>query len=204
LSCLLDIDCVVLAPFAAPVTGLQLFDISEAMVGALGLARFESDFRTLGSTFDEQARWYGGEFICGDRSSFKVLADAVDTIWPNYLEHLPKIQTIGDELLTSVAIRGLHSSGLPIALAPKLTLSRYWSIETLGRPTPLAEAAECKVLHLPADKEFLAQQATQPFEAIRFRQLYTGYVRQRRRQRLFRTLVKSLVKRRRHYRPRLV
>lgn len=203
LSCLVDIDCVVLTGFAKAADGLLLYDITPQMLETNGRGYFEHDFALLGTSFDAGTRWYGGEFVYGTRADFAALASAVEVVWPRYLANISRLNYIGDELVTSAAVRLMladHPSAVAAAASP---VCRYWSIETLAKPGSLASAVAHPVLHLPADKEYLASWASRPFDAAEFLRNFSGHVRARRRSRWLRTMAKSLVKRRRHYRPQL-
>lgn len=200
-SALLDIDCIVLDRFKAPINSLLMYDITQQMVEANGLAYFDDDFRILGGGFGKSNRWYGGEFICGDRVAFRLLSTEIERIWPVYVDNIRRFNYVGDELVTSFAIERLNSIGHTIDPNGGEIVARFWSIETLSRPASLSIALSRNILHLPADKVYLSKIATNSFDSIKFRGDYFSYVSKRRFQRLARAFFKSLLRMKRYYRP---
>lgn len=103
--------------------------------------------------------WYGGEFIGGDSVFFGQLADTVDDVFPNYLKVIDEVNHVGDEAVTSVALEKLKNRGVNISDAGKICgVGRYWNCaRLLVFQHSFRYYRECFLVHLPADKDFLAK-----------------------------------------------
>ena len=180
---LIDCDAVVLAPLLLPDTDrLWLYDISEAMFGggAQGAAARHARLAPMGAPAG--ARWYGGEFLAGPASGFAALAAALDALWPAYLALSHTALCGGDELPLSAAAARLEGQGVAIGEAGAAGLvARWWSRRTLQPGAPFAAARRAAVLHLPADKPYLAEAALRAFDPARFAQEYAAHAARRRR-----------------------
>jgi len=103
--------------------------------------------------------WCGGEFIAGNSQFFAKLADEVDSIFPNYIKVIDRVSHVGDEAVTSVAIQRLRRSGVYIQDAGLQSIvGRFWNCARfLPFERDQAFYEGCFLMHLPADKEFLAR-----------------------------------------------
>lgn len=110
--------------------------------------------------------WCGGEFIGGTSSFFKSLAAEVDNIFPNYIKVIDQVSHVGDEAVTSVALQRLRQKGTHmIDAGPVSIVGRFWNCSRSLSYQRHANFYEgCFLLHLPADKEFLAELAGQNVE----------------------------------------
>lgn len=164
---LIDIDAVLQGP------------LSERLGQARGIHAYALDAGLAGGRLGDlelltgqgrARRWYGGEFIAGDRLSMKRLAAVCRKLLPRYLEVLPHLLHVGDETIVSAALNLLEEDGVPIhEVGAERIVARWHSSRLPVAQEPLAQALDAVVLHLPSDKLFLQNQARRPFVAERFR-----------------------------------
>lgn len=163
------VDLDVIAVNSAPpcldeiiTAGIPLcYDISDQVIPAYGHERILSDMQRLSSAVCE-GRWSGGEFLCGPTDFFSAVYEECLQVFERYNECFTDLHHQGDEIITSVALENLRiSRRFYIADAGKLNIiGRYWSC-SVRHPQPQFEYFQnCFLLHLPADKKWLADLAT--------------------------------------------
>lgn len=175
---LLDLDAVITKPIKNMPRELIAYDISSQVVPVYGVNKIQQDLTKL-SGRPIPARWYGGEFIGGRPHQFKELSAVVWSNWDRYLSLLDELHHVGDEMLLSAAL----SSFSPADASPYI--ARWWSARTLSPLPRFGEIQDRPILHLPADKGFLAEYPTEDFSGERFIADYRSYAR---RKALIRTL----------------
>ncbi|HIP11460.1 MAG TPA: hypothetical protein EYG73_01950 [Arcobacter sp.] len=132
------------------------YDISEDVITTHGSEIIIRDLELL-TGHRSEGRWSGGEFISGTAEFFAQLIYEIDELFPNYLNNLNIFHHIGDEALTSAGLENLRKSGTYIADAGTLGLvGRYWNTNVLYYQRKFYYFESCFLLHLPADKRFLA------------------------------------------------
>lgn len=110
----------------------------------------------------------GGEFICGTPGFFAILSAEIDKIYDNYLNVIRQIHHVGDEAVTSAALEIMRRKGIYVADAGTLGIvGRFWSSKTLHPQKPFECFEKCSLLHLPADKHFLAKMARKDSAQVR-------------------------------------
>lgn len=179
---LIDLDTVLLRPldelpFAPGV--LYGYDLTAQVVPAYGAGRLLADLAQVGGVAVAAPRWWGGEFVAGDPAAFAALADGVGRCWAAYLAAAPTLHHLGDEMVTSAALARLAARG-----AETVDLGggvqRWWSNRTLApQSVPLNKALGAALLHLPADKPFLARFADPARDLLTFPAAYRRHVRAR-------------------------
>lgn len=163
------IDLDVIAVNSAPpcldriiTAGIPLYyDISDQVIPAYGHERILADMRRLSSAVCE-GRWSGGEFLCGPTKFFFAVYEECLRVLKHYNECFTDLHHQGDEIITSVALENIRiSRQFYIADAGKLNIiGRYWSCP-VRHPQPHFDYFQrCFLLHLPADKKWLADLAT--------------------------------------------
>src|SRR5688500_44785 len=102
--------------------------------------------------------WAGGEFISGPPAFFRDLSEQVKNIQDQYFSSFNLFHHQGDEMITSIAIKELIiSKNHTIMDARSLTIiARFWSAHTLHKQKPFKAYYNHFLLHLPADKVFIA------------------------------------------------
>ncbi|MBO4438652.1 MAG: hypothetical protein J5798_04820 [Spirochaetaceae bacterium] len=162
-SILLDIDEVCINPMpenlcAAIKQNLPVYyDITDQMYPDAGRARLIDDLKLFCPEAD-LGIWAGGEFIGGDSAFFKKLYKKIDAISAGYFASQQKLFHKGDESLTTAALQCLLKDGTPMVNAGGFgAVVRYWSCGTRHIQKPFAAVKDCFLLHLPADKRFLAE-----------------------------------------------
>lgn len=132
------------------------YDISDQVIPAYGC---EVIIRSLKSIhgLESEGRWSGGEFISGSPDFFLTLTKEIDSLFSNYISNIDKLHHVGDEAITSAALEVIRLKGIYVADAGTLGIvGRYWNIKCLHPQKPLEYFQKCFLLHLPADKRFLA------------------------------------------------
>lgn len=182
---LVDLDVVLTKPLNLPVPSgdaLYVYDLTAQEVSAYG-SKLGDSLRALGMHLPP--RWYGGEFIAGKSSAFKALSTSVDQFWPAYSREFAQLHHAGDEMIVTPALmesaqRGVEliDAGSPIVPAGP-AIARWWSASTLHEQQSFEVASRAAILHLPADKPFLAQAASDTFDPQRFIAQYVRHTRPR-------------------------
>jgi len=173
LSALVDLDTVFLEPLPLPAAAggkLAVYDISDQIFPAFGPQRVTADLETVAGIGLPQARWFGGEAIAGDAAGFELLSRYIERIWPRYLANIRSLHHIGDEMVVSTALNMMQRDGHDLTdWSKKGLVRRWWSARTLCPQPRLRDVVEgCALLHLPADKEFLASRAALQFDPRQF------------------------------------
>lgn len=173
---LLDLDTAMIAPLALEDEALYVCDhtareVTDAMRRDLALI--------AGQPLDDPS-WIGGEFLLGRPAHFAPLIALIKRDWARYIEHIATYQIVSDETPLAAAIAQMKAAGDPIAPAEVAGgLARHWSIRTSRPMRPLRDALRASILHLPADKHFLAREAARPFDPAAFTRRYVAYARRR-------------------------
>ncbi len=160
LLCDLDVVCVNEMPNALKnivKKNLPLFyDISDQVIPAYGHSAIISDISRISGT-SAQGRWAGGEFIAGPPEFFAELHSTIQDIWPKYLSESKSLHHIGDEAVLSAAIQIMLDKGVQISDAGTLgIIGRFWSGNIKHYQRSIMHYKDNFLLHLPADKRFLA------------------------------------------------
>lgn len=166
---LVDIDVVFQQPMPADLgaDGFDVYDLSAAIEPG-DLESLERLGGLRGAT-----RWFGGEFIAGPAALFARLSQKIEALLPAYFGNLASFSHVGDETLVSAALNQLAAEGVPLRDAgPAGLVARWWSARTLWRQPAFSEIEQARILHLPADKPFLARAAANPALAADFRRHY--------------------------------
>lgn len=134
------------------------YDVSDQLIPAFGHDVILRDMQRLGSDICA-GRWYGGELLMGTPEFFAALNKEATAIYDRYLELVDELFHKGDEMITSVALENLQRQGIYIADAGTLGIvGRFFSVPTVKHPQKSFKYFEnCFLLHLPVDKDFLAQ-----------------------------------------------
>lgn len=176
--CDLDAVCMNSYPLAFEnIVGANIpvyYDISEQVIPVYGHDKIIQDLKTIHG-LDGEGRWIGGEFIGGPPSFFSKLLERIDQVYGNYVASLSRLHHVGDEAVTSAAAELLRRDGVYIADAGTIGLiARYWNTHVLHPQKPLRSyLQDCFILHLPADKKFLADLGSRERSACSdYKQLY--------------------------------
>jgi hypothetical protein len=182
---LVDLDMVMLRPFdlgpvTAGATSLYIYDLTLHQIAAYGEGALRQTLTTLGCSSTEAPRWYGGEFIVGYAEGFRRLSEEIDALYDRYLASHEGLHHIGDEaVVTAALINASAFRGLSLTNAAPAAVSRWWSARTRSPQAPFSQINSASLLHLPADKVFLAREADEPFDPTRFLSRYKSYLRRK-------------------------
>lgn len=148
------------SPRLQPTAELGVYDITPQIASAYGADRVRQDLEAVAGESIERLRWFGGECITGSAAAFAHVSDAVARCWPRYLQNLPRLHHVGDEMVASAALAVAAAEGLALQdLGRDRTVARWWSARTLHRQVRHRDVAGAAFLHLPADKPFIAGHA---------------------------------------------
>jgi hypothetical protein len=102
--------------------------------------------------------WTGGEFLGGDREFFHTMYNYCMKYWDKYVVCHKELFHNGDEMLTSCAIEDYFLSDNKIFDVGTVNcIYRSWSVPTIYIERPFDVILDHFLLHLPADKEYLAK-----------------------------------------------
>jgi hypothetical protein len=161
---LLDLDVIVVRGFSESFRfcaeqGIPLvYDITDQVVPAYGSRRILEDLKAI-SPFCGSVRWYGGEYVSGKPGFFREMYKRVEIFKRTYFEKASILHHNGDEFVSTMAIETLKRDGWRVDDGGTLgVIGRYWSLACRHRQRSFAHYAYfCSLLHLPADKKFLAK-----------------------------------------------
>lgn len=109
------------------------------------------------NNFSSTGLWAGGELIGGDSNFYKNLHREITTIWSNYLKTYKTLHHQGDEVVVSIALEILIQKGVYICNVGSFGgIGRYWSVKTRHIQKDWKAYTNHFLVHLPADKKYLA------------------------------------------------
>ncbi len=125
--------------------------------------------------------WAGGEFISGTPAAFATLSKAIDELLPRYVDNVASFIHVSDETPVSAALNKLTNQNFPIAEAGKELniIGRWHSSRTIIPQEKLSELWKRDVVHLPADKVFLASLASKSPTPEAFLEEYKKYAKKK-------------------------
>ena len=181
LAMIVDLDAVFLRGLDAgdlpPRGAIGCYDITADMLRE-SAGRSTGDLQAILGEIACDPRWYGGEAIVARPWDYRALVTLLDAVEPRYWTLRPTLYHSGDEAPVSAALNLLRRRGGRLHdLGTANTVVRWW---TAKRPFPqprLAALTDRAIMHLPADKEFLAAQAHLPFAPATFLARYRAYAR---------------------------
>lgn len=171
---LIDIDTVFLSappPLIddSPNT-VNVYDISTQMFPAHGQARMQRELCDITGLQLQNPSWFGGEYISGNYAVFSRISKSCKDLWRNYVARIAALSHIGDETIVSAALNSLAEEGVKLNdYGRRHNVARWFTSLTMHKQEPLnAVLADCSLLHLPSDKEFLATRANESFQPETF------------------------------------
>jgi hypothetical protein len=133
------------------------YDITDQCYPAYGRRKIMDD-KTAVMGFESIGNWAGGEFIGGSNQFFAGIYQCCISYWNTYIAKTGLLHHQGDEMLTSCSIEKYFLEGNRIFNVGSIGgIGRYWSIKTLHIGKPFEALLDNFLLHLPADKDFLAK-----------------------------------------------
>lgn len=152
------------------------YDISDQVIPAYGHEIIINNLNLMHG-LESEGRWCGGEFIAGTPDFFSRLVKEIDCIYAKYTANIAKMHHVGDEAFTTAALELLRRKGVCMLDAGTLGIvGRYWNTVTLHPQKPFAYYKRGFLLHLPADKNFLAEFSKQErFVSDDFLKRYATY-----------------------------
>ena len=177
-----DLDTVCIAPLPPGVDlcqGLTGYRLSAQDGSEETDDRLSSSLATLLAGAGSR-EWWGGEFLAGDAAGFAALWEEVGAIWPRYLESWRDLMHAGDEMVLAAAIQRYRDGGHRLMDAGEASVvARYWTARTRHLPRTFRSLDGVSILHLPADKAFLARWCERAFDPAAFRRELGRHVRVR-------------------------
>ena len=163
-SCLVDLDCIAINNpprfFDQLMSGKRpiLYDITNKTLERYKKKIVIQSLELLIEKKIMRPKWFGGEFISGNSSFFKILYKTINIFENKYYKKINYFFHNGDEMLVNSALNYLiNKSKIKLYLnANKLGItSRYWSNLEVRFMKPKA-LGHSFLIHLPADKRFLS------------------------------------------------
>jgi hypothetical protein len=196
----IDIDSVMIASITFPPLqpGCVLaYDISDQVMAEYGYERVRFDIERIIGAPVPKWRWLGGEFLFGHAESFQKLAVSTFRLWARYLECADYLHHVSDEMITAAA---MCDTDLHIIDGGQLGfVARWWTARTNFKQMPFDAVRERSILHLPADKSFLAASACIPYSPADFIARFSRVARGKLFRRKLYNMVEMLLNRREKY-----
>jgi hypothetical protein len=176
---LVDLDTILFRPLTWS-NELAVYDITTQMLTPDSGLALVSDMEKISGRNIAEPRWYGGEFMMGPRSAFASISRYVELYWPSYVEHIGSLHHTSDEMIMSTALNVARVHGFQTADYGRMGLvARWWTARTEHRQVPFKALENVALLHLPADKEFLARQAKYRFDGSALLSRFRRYARRK-------------------------
>jgi hypothetical protein len=153
---LIDIDTLLLRSLPTS-EHLAVYDISDQVFPRYGQDVVLRDLEIVAGQPFINGRWYGGEFLMGHSSQFRRLASFIDFCWPRYLQNIATVHHLGDEMVLSAALNLYSETDRLVDYGAAGNVARWWSSRTYNKQVPFSDVRDTALLHLPADKLFLAR-----------------------------------------------
>jgi len=163
ISILLDLDVIVIKNLNK--INFKLFsnsgvvhDISSNIFPAYGFKKISSDLEMLTGFKIDNAKWYGGDFIAGSENFFHILYLKTKKYQTKLVKLSKKFPNYTDEFFLTAAILDIEKNAdYKIIDGSKIKIwSRYWSVNTKHKQNKIENYLKFFMLHLPADKNFIA------------------------------------------------
>ena len=193
------LDCDVLCVNKLPINLINCiknnipvyYDITEQVYPAYRRETIIGDKEVLMPNKLSIGLWAGGEFIGGDKSFFKLLYDEIGLIKEKYIDNYKSLHHQGDEALVSSAIEKIMQTKQICNVGLFGGIGRYWSVQTLHVQNPWKSYVNNFLLHLPADKKFIATMNSVDSQLIK---RYENYLRRTAVLRFTKAIVKRILK----------
>ena len=138
------------------------YDISDHVISAGWRELAIRDLQLIHNC-ESEGRWYGGEFIAGPPVFFRTLTRECERIYGNYIKNIGHFNFRTDEPMRSAALEMIRKGGAYVADAGPLGIvGRFWNCKTRHPQRSLEYFQQGSLLHLPADKRFLAGLSREP------------------------------------------
>lgn len=113
-------------------TDIVVYDISDQVFHAYGAKRIQTDIELISDEAFVDPKWFGGEFIGGNKVGLSRLVEKVKQILPTYFKYVDRLHHVGDEMFVTSALNILMREGdLKIVnQVPYRMISRHWSRHT--------------------------------------------------------------------------
>lgn len=171
-----------------------VYDISEQIYTTYGFKKIQSDLELIAGCKFDNPRWFGGEFLIASAPNMGILSNEISTCWLRYINNLDRVTHVGDEMIVSAALNLLARRGFPITdIGTRGVVARWWTSRTGFRQPTFEEIEQSAILHLPADKPFLAKQARRPFTRDAFLKTYKTYAKRKLRMRKAYNFIKAKI-----------
>lgn len=132
------------------------YDITEQVYPAYGREIIIKDKEFMMSGNTSIGLWAGGEFIGGDNKFFKLLYNEIISDQEKYLDNYNQFHHIGMEPLVSVALERIMQQIYVCNVGLFGAIGRFWSVKTRHIQNPWGSYVDKFLIHLPADKNFIA------------------------------------------------
>jgi len=158
-SCLIDLDILITKKFTKKFLYLlKNYNLLYSLDYNLYNKKINLTYKLLANLNFKTPKWYGGEFILGNKLFFKKLYKEIDILYPKYIKNINHFFHIGDETLLNCAIQKLllKNNFFFKDIKGKKIIYRHWSIIKNSK-FKLEYALKNIFLHAPGDKFFISR-----------------------------------------------
>ena len=182
-SILLDLDVVIIKNlkkinFRKLSNNGIVHDISSNFFSAYGLKKVWCDLEILTGFTIDNAKWYGGDFIAGSEKFFRILYLKTKKYQAKLVKLSKNFHIYTDEFFLTAAILDIKkNANYKIVDGNKIKIwSRYWSVNTKHKQHKIENYLKFFMLHLPADKNFIANFYDSPSSVKYFKTVYINKI----------------------------
>lgn len=183
ISILLDLDVVIIKNlkkinFNVFSNSGIVHDISSNIFPAYGLKIISCALEMLAGFKIKNVKWYGGDFIAGSENFFQLLYLKTKKYQAKHVKLSKKFPNYTDEFFLTAAILDIEkNTSYKIVDGSKIKIwSRYWSVNTKHKQHKIENYLKFFMLHLPADKNFIANFYDSPYSVKYFKTAYINKI----------------------------
>jgi hypothetical protein len=130
------------------------YDISDQVFPVYGAEKIQGDIELIAGESFVDPKWFGGEFVGGNRKGLGRLVEKAQQLLPIYFKYAGRLHHVGDEMFITSALNKLIREGdlRIINQGPYRLMSRHWSRHT---DRSLRYHMEHNFVHCPGSKPML-------------------------------------------------
>jgi len=133
---------------------LIVYDISDQVFPAYGARKIKADIELVAGAKFTDPKWYGGEFLGGNKLGITRLVEKAKKLLPVYFSSAGELHHVGDEMFVTSALNLLLAEGQLriVNQVPYLMMIRHWSRHT---DRSLKHHFQHSLVHCPGSKPAL-------------------------------------------------
>lgn len=152
-------------------------NITDNIIPAYGKEKVLKNIKILEPRV-KKIEWYGGDFFGGNHEFYKILYRISKFYQKKFNKNYKVLRDQTDELFMTLSIMKIKELNLYQIKNTKTIkfFTRYWSSPIMHKQNSLQYYLKYNLLHLPADKIFLAGLFENIYEELNIKKIYNKYI----------------------------